>query len=276
MQNFHCQRLAGTLTDAMNRWLAYSRIRRTERTYDHYQRIIDKFRLFCPDSTSDLTVEHIEAYLAHVASQNTNRTANAHLTAIKSFSRWLADHTSTPNIASSVKPLTEDPPRQRVLTPDEYQKVLATCKPGREHDTIAFIGNSGLRAAEFLSLTWHNIDLNRNMLMITSKGRKRRIIPLNKTCRAILQSTSAMQLLESYHNRQALNRLTHKLATKARIPMFGVHAIRHYFATELCRRGVPLAKVSKILGHSSVRTTERIYLHWLDEDLAGLTDCLDQ
>jgi len=124
-----------------------------------------------------------------------------------------------------------------------------------------------------------NIDRHRKMLTITGKGRKRRVIPLNETCRTILShyaNSTTLQLTKSYRYHQALSRLTHKLAKKAGIPMFGVHAIRHYFATELCRRGVPLAKVSKILGHASVRTTERIYLHWLDDDLLGVTDVLDE
>jgi len=53
------------------------------------------------------------------------------------------------------------------------------------------------------------------------------------------------------------------------------YAIRHYFATELIRKGVGIYKVSRILGHSSVKTTESIYIHLVPIDLLGLTDCLD-
>jgi len=60
----------------------------------------------------------------------------------------------------------------------------------------------------------------------------------------------------------------------AGIERFGPHAIRHFFATRLMRQGVPLAKISKILGHASIKTTEQIYIHWLPKDVLGLTDCL--
>jgi integrase/recombinase XerD len=56
---------------------------------------------------------------------------------------------------------------------------------------------------------------------------------------------------------------------------FGSHAIRHYFATELIRKGVNIYKVSKILGHASIKITESIYVHLLPIDLLGITDVLD-
>lgn len=59
------------------------------------------------------------------------------------------------------------------------------------------------------------------------------------------------------------------------IPQFGVHAIRHYFATEMIKRGVNIYKLSKILGHNSVVTTQNIYVHLLPFDLLGETDILD-
>lgn len=56
---------------------------------------------------------------------------------------------------------------------------------------------------------------------------------------------------------------------------FGSHAIRHFFATQLIRKGVSIYKVSKILGHSSVKITESCYIHLVPVDLLGITDVLD-
>jgi integrase len=66
-----------------------------------------------------------------------------------------------------------------------------------------------------------------------------------------------------------------RIAARLKIRQFGPHAFRHWFATQMILKGVPMAKVSKILGHASVRTTEQIYAHILPDDLAHATDVLD-
>ena len=267
---------------SISAWLRYSQPRRTPRTYSHYAMVIDRFKPYAPLDMADLTVEHIERYLTKLLtanSRNPGRMANAHLTAIKSFCRWSAERYEVPNPAAKIKMLPEKPPRQRVLTPTEYASVLRICR-GLESDAITLLGHTGLRASEFRSLTWANVADDLRSLSITGKGRKHRLIPLNQTCQTCLRKyershSTTMDFVKSYHARDALYKLCKRLAKRAEINRFGPHAIRHYFATELLRRGVPIAKVSKILGHASIRTTEQIYIHWLPDDLAGATDVLD-
>jgi integrase/recombinase XerD len=40
------------------------------------------------------------------------------------------------------------------------------------------------------------------------------------------------------------------------------HRLRDTFAVELLQRGVPMEEVSKLLGHTSIRTTEKHYAKW--------------
>jgi integrase len=42
------------------------------------------------------------------------------------------------------------------------------------------------------------------------------------------------------------------------------HRFRHTFAVELLKKGVPIEEVSILLGHSSVRITERHYAAWVE------------
>lgn len=57
------------------------------------------------------------------------------------------------------------------------------------------------------------------------------------------------------------------ITRKNNLPPLGTHQLRHLYATLLLENGVPLEKVSKLLGHSSVNTTFNYY--------AGIIDGLD-
>ena len=46
-----------------------------------------------------------------------------------------------------------------------------------------------------------------------------------------------------------------------------VHLFRKTLATRLSKRGMPIKKKKKILGHNSIRTTEQFYLSICDQDI---------
>ena len=50
------------------------------------------------------------------------------------------------------------------------------------------------------------------------------------------------------------------------MPHITVHGLRHMFATSLLEQGVSIAKISGMLGHSSVHTTFEFYLDVMDAD----------
>lgn len=55
------------------------------------------------------------------------------------------------------------------------------------------------------------------------------------------------------------------LSTRAGVPYVGFHGARHSLADTLRKRGVPLATISQILGHSSIQVTQN-YLSSFDRD----------
>jgi len=279
-QAFGQSKLAGTpISASLKEWRSHIK-RFSPRTQEHYTMVLRRF-----GESLDITVleelrpQQIEKYINFLLSKGVkNRTCNAHLTAIKSFCGWLAQNYSVPNIGVGFLMLAEDPPKQRVLTSEEYQKVLAVCKP-YEADMIKFLGHTGLRVTEAVSLTWGCFDPPLTKITLTGKGRRRRTVPLNDTCREILKKyprgTPETHLNFLKSDRKCLYWQCQTLASKAHIRPFGPHALRHFFCTELTKQNVPMAKVSKIMGHSSIRTTEKIYMHLTESDLLHTTDCLD-
>lgn len=258
-------------------WIGHIR-RFTPRTQELYKMVLRKFLAGLPKdlTLNHLAAAHINSYINKLLFKNCNATANRHLTVLKSFCRWLADNYQVPNIAAKIRNLTEDPPKQRVLTPAEYDKVLSVCS-GSETDCIQFLGNTGIRATEMTKVRWCDISDDLRWLTVYGKGRKIRMIPLNSIIRSILaryerKPESHIQILKS--TRFQLYRLCESLASRASVSRFGPHALRHYFATELYSKGVPVNYISKLLGHSSTKTTEMIYVHFQYGNLEGVTEIL--
>lgn len=68
------------------------------------------------------------------------------------------------------------------------------------------------------------------------------------------------------HGMTALNTALTKICSQNSLPHITVHGLRHMYATILIERGVPLIKISALLGHGSVHTTFEYYCDVMDEN----------
>lgn len=248
--------------------------RHTPRTQEHYRSVMRRFLASLPATVAriqQLEAAHIEEYLYRVRDAGgIARTQNAHLTAIKAFCTYYADRLNLPNPARRIKMQTEDPPDSRVISDAEYRLLLEHAAP-LAADRIAFLANTGLRASEFCLLVRSNgLSQFASAVTVQGKGRRRRTVPLNATCREIL----GRDYIYRPTGRRALYEQIARVARRAKIPPLGPHSLRHYCATQLLLAGVPPAKVAAILGHS-IRVLEQTYSHILPADLASVTDVLD-
>lgn len=163
--------------------------------------------------------------------------------------------------------------KERVLTASEQEKLLKNSHP--ELASIVKIAlNSGLRRDEVLFLKWEWINMSEGYITLPlthTKSKKARRIPVNGIVRQILRVAN----LESgrpeegpvFHvsgteqgARTWLQREFKRACIKAGIEGLRFHDLRHTAATRLVEAGIPLHAVAELLGHSSVRMTER-YSH---------------
>ena len=137
----------------------------------------------------------------------------------------------------------------------------------------------GIRIYEVVRLKIHNIDFNKRVILIKGKGGKHRhtIIP-----KAILNNLELFHnsinnknpyLFQSYRNhlsersfQEVLKRTIRKAGLTKK---FTLHDLRHSFAINLLDKGIDIELVRKLLGHSSLRTTQ-IYLQCRTYDLTKL------
>ena len=122
-------------------------------------------------------------------------------------------------------------------------------------------------------------------MTVVGKGRKRRTVGLNEAAVGVLEQVKSARGARPTDlvfvapggwelSRYILGRRIGETFRNSGLPGGGPHALRHFFATQLLMRGVPIIKVSILLGHSLVTTTQRHYSHILSSDLTGVTDVL--
>ncbi|MFQ5949784.1 MAG: tyrosine-type recombinase/integrase [Nitrospiria bacterium] len=172
----------------------------------------------------------------------------------------------------------------RWLSADE-EKQLLDASPTWLKEIILFALNTGMRRGEILSLQWQDVDFLRGVLVVMkSKNRERRTIPLNGKVLELLMAKEAVgkkrglvfhSLRGTKINAQNLLRAFYAAKEKTKIGNFRFHDLRHTFATRLAQAGVDLYKVQRLLGHKTPAMTQR-YAHHSPESLRDGVAVLDQ
>ena len=147
---------------------------------------------------------------------------------------------------------TKGESRNRVLSDSELKTLLDKIKDTRFNLFVRFAYYTGARSGEIRSISRENIFSNH----IVAYGKSgKRLIKLNNQAQEIL---SGVDELWNYSK----DFVSHKFKKEARrlgIPDIRFHDLRRTFGYNLIRQGRPIYEVSKLLGHSSVTTTERHY-----------------
>lgn len=170
--------------------------------------------------------------------------------------------------------------------------------------------NTGLRMSEALSLRWDDVDFRGGTITVkkncvimkkrdndgnrtggyrreiqnsTKTSSSNRIIPLNRSAEdalIVLKKGNATQyVIVNSKNNPVLpsnfERCFHTILKNAGIPKYGIHSLRHTFASLLFSKGVEVKIVSQLLGHSTVKITYDTYVHLFENDLKKVTNVLD-
>ncbi|WP_215772479.1 site-specific integrase [Mesomycoplasma hyorhinis] len=151
---------------------------------------------------------------------------------------------------------------------------------------ILLIAKTGLRYSEAIAVTPADFDFTKQILNIsktwnykedggflpTKNKSSIRKIPLDwQTCSqfstlvANLPQNQPIFLFNHKIFNSTINEILHKKCSSVNIPQISLHGLRHTHASILLYAGVSTASVAKRLGHASMNTTERVYLHIINE-----------
>ena len=219
----------------------------------------------------DITYTFLKEFEVHLKEKgNSVNTVAKHMRQLRTLVNEAINQGYIPSDAYPFRKfkIKQEKGRKEFLTPDELRKLenLQVSDKRLRHvlDAFLFCCYTGLRYSDFCQLTPENIIRVNGKRWLYFKSVKTDVeirLPLH-----LLFEGKALAVLERYDivtdfakigpNSEA-NKYLAQLATLARIRKhITYHTARHTCATLLVHQGVPITTVQKLLGHTSVRTTE--------------------
>ena len=160
--------------------------------------------------------------------------------------------------------LTKSRKLVRFLTESEIDALLdVSAKDKLHHAIVQVMYMCGLRVSEVVSLKTTVLQTNSEIIYITGKGGRERIVPFPNIVRDVLNDcVPGVEYIfekgDGHISRQSVLNIIKNLAKEAGIRQTVTpHQLRHSFATHMMERGADLISLMTLLGHSDVSTTER-------------------
>ncbi|RMF10413.1 MAG: site-specific tyrosine recombinase XerD [Candidatus Neomarinimicrobiota bacterium] len=263
-------------------------------TLDAYLRDVHRYLDFLDDqrrvsALTEVTPDDVRSFLRSLRDQGLSaRTRSRILSSIRSYHRFLEGEGRT---RTNPTALVESPrlPRRlpTVLSVEDIQRILAAIPPDaplgkRDLALIECLYSAGLRVSEACDLSLADLLQEEDMLRITGKGNKERLVPLGQIARERLddyllhlrptlarKGPNRGKVFLSRNGKPLTRMMVYNLLKKWSLEAgvtapISPHALRHSFATHLLEGGADLRAVQAMLGHADIATTQ-IYTH-LDKE----------
>ncbi len=277
-------------------WLLYKKYNIKDSTYYRYKYIINKYIIpeFDERKISFFEDYDFNIFVDKLAQNLSTKTIKDIIIVLKSILKYAERKYNCDFKIDLIAMPKNELLETQILSKKEKNKLEKQCiKNGTYRDIgILICLNTGIRIGEICALSWKNINLEKNLLIINKtmqriykdknsteisidspKSRKSiRKIPISQKLQVILKQiknennfckdefflTGSCEKFIEPRNYQYMYK---KLLNTCHIKEYNFHVLRHTFATECIEIGMDIKSLSEILGHASVDITLNRYVH---------------
>ena len=244
-------------------------------TVKNYLGGLKHFVLWLDVPLEDVTYRKITEYIDYLLGRRLRpKTVNCYMNTICQFYHYLSEEEGIHIVNPVRKPNIMKLPRSlpKHLKDEQIERLFRNMKGRRDHAMFTLMLRCGLRVEEVAHLSLGNIDLKRRTLLIQDgKGAKDRIVYIsNDALHALLEyirvrpasKARKVFLVEKGPctgqpiSIRGIQKRMEYYAHKANLRI-SCHHLRHTMATQMLNADADLSTIQDLLGHNSIRTTQR-------------------
>jgi integrase len=269
-----------SVSDFMTKYLQYSKDNKSQATYRTDRSRIQRFQQFIQhkgiQKLEGITSIVVEEFKSLVLQNSSATTFNHYLVLIKGMlNKAVAWKHIRENPLKDFRKLKVTNARQvRFFTSEEVSAILDKTDPFMKK-VIKILLYTGMRRSELVYLTWDDIDFRNKLITVQSKpeegfhpkSHRPRSIPIHPHLEQLLLDVPqrGRYVFDNGKDRPVYckdyyTKRFEKILKAADVKNANLHTLRHTFASNLVMNGVDLRTVQELLGHSTIRVTER-YAH---------------
>lgn len=273
VQEFLLARRADGLADATIRW---------------YESLLNTFlKYIAQQLVSEVSTSALRRYIVSLRdSDYSPDSIYAHIKALHVFFKWSAEEFGIENPMRHISfPKQPSPKMPRRAHDADIMQLIAVCKDDkrgkRDRAIVAFLTDTGCRAAGLVGLTLDNLDLEHRRAYVREKGSKTRTVFYGEQTAVYLSEWLAVHggtvefVFYNIHFKEPLStsgllQVMRRLARLAGVTgPVNPHAFRHRFGEKGVLAGMDAGVLQQMMGHSDVETTINRYGQLDDRQLAA-------